>query len=59
MIIKIELPPFYRLFKRIYRKRLEKELRSILGYHNFVGTDDRNGASCSMSWETFIDGLFR
>lgn len=59
MNIIIKLPPFYRLFKKIYRKRLENELRSILGYGDFVGTEDEYGGSLSMSWETFIKGLFR
>lgn len=53
------LPPFYCLFKRIYRKRLESELRDILGYYNKVGTYDGYGASRTMSWKTFIKGLFR
>ena len=48
----------YKLFKKIYRKRIEKELRSILGYHDFVGTEDENGDSQSMSWETFMKQLF-
>jgi hypothetical protein len=59
MIINIPLKKrVYKLFKRIYKKRLEKELRDVLGYHDFVGTDDGNGTGISMSWKTFIDGLF-
>ena len=48
----------YKLFKRIYRKRIEEELRSILGYYEFVGTENREGYGQIMSWETFMKGLF-
>ena len=48
----------YKLFKKIYRKRIEEELRSILGYYDFVGTENENGDSQSMSWEKFTQQLF-
>lgn len=54
----------YHLFKKLYRKRLEKDLRDILGYYQFIGafhTISRGfaGGGTAMSWKTFIDQLFR
>lgn len=57
--IVIKLPLFYKLFKRIYKEPLEKELRDILGYWDFVGTESEYGHKQSMSWETFIKDLFQ
>ena len=44
----------YSLFKKIFRKQLEAELRGILGYHEFVGTEDTFGNKQSMLWTVFI-----
>ena len=57
--ITIKLPLFYKLFKKIYREPLEEDLRNILGYWDFVGTESEYGNKQSMSWETFMRDLFR
>lgn len=54
----------YTLFKRIYRKRIEKDLRDILGYYDFIQSydtyneEDDLAYGQSMSWETFMKQLF-
>jgi hypothetical protein len=57
--ITIRFPLFYKLFKKIYRERLEEDLRSCLGYWDFVETNNGYGSSQSQSWETFMNNLFQ
>lgn len=60
MKISISFKPLYRLFKRVFRKNLEGEIKSILGFPDFVegsyGIEEKHATS--MSWETFVKTLF-
>jgi hypothetical protein len=49
----------YKLFKKLYRKRLLAEIHAELGWCDFIEVNDRYGNGTAMSWEVFCEGIFR